>query len=50
MPRRPILTAKARHQLFGIPEDPEQLTQFYKLTREDHDLIRTRRARGTLPA
>lgn len=41
MPRRSILTAKTRHQLFGIPEDPEQLTRFYTLTREDHDLIRT---------
>ncbi|MFV1590621.1 Tn3 family transposase [Phaeobacter sp. JH20_39] len=37
------MTAKTRHQLFGIPEDPEQLTRFYTLTREDHDLIRTRR-------
>ena len=43
MAKRSLLTAKTRHQLFGIPEDPEQLTRFYMLNREDHDLIRTRR-------
>ena len=43
MARRSLLTAKTRHRLFGIPEEPEQLVRFYTLTREDHELIRTRR-------
>lgn len=43
MARRSLLTAKNRQELFGIPEGPKQLTRFHTLSREDHDLIRTRR-------
>ncbi len=43
MARRSLLTSSTRHDLFGIPEDPEHLVRYYTLNREDHDLIRTRR-------
>ncbi|MFT6671218.1 MAG: TnpA family transposase [Afipia broomeae] len=43
MARRSLLTARTRQELFGIPEDPKQLTRFYTLSRNDHGLIRTRR-------
>jgi hypothetical protein len=43
MPRRSLLSARARADLFDIPADPDGLIRHYLLLPSDLDLIRTRR-------
>ena len=43
MARRSLLTLSSRQELFGIPDDQVHLLRYYVLSREDIDLIRTRR-------
>ena len=48
MPRRNILTDRQRAVIFDLPTDQAALLRHYTLADDDLEIIRARRARGTL--